>query len=56
MVAHNRIFQRQTLKLNPNGVAAAGPHNFQSAPPLPQGQRGEVPRFTVIRQRENETI
>ncbi len=52
MVAHNRIFQRQTLKLNPDGVAGADPHKFQSAPPLPQGS--EVPRFPVIRQREND--
>jgi hypothetical protein len=54
VVAHNRIFQRQPLRLNPDGVAGAGPRKFQSAPPRPQGQRGEVRRFTAIRQRDND--
>ena len=53
MVAHNRIFQRQTLRLNPDGVAGAGQHKFKCAP-RPQGQRGEVRRFTAIRQRYND--
>ena len=46
MVAHNRIFQRQTLRLNPDGVAGAGPHKFKCAP-RPQGQRGEVRRIAA---------
>lgn len=34
-------------------MAGAGPHKFKCAP-RPQGQRGEVRRFTAIRQRDND--